>query len=542
MGFLDFFKGNKASDSDLKNINSLNINYKTGGDPVVAEPAEAAESDDAGKGPEESGSKDIKNGKKRSFSMGIEKMVTIRKGKYLVLLGRLHGKAVAGDKAIISEEHKENGKCVEVEIIAFFDANNNELPVKEAVNCMAGVIIDNVELDEKSLMTIHSENASFREKTIGIKEVLLNKYLKPFKFRIELEVIWDLSLTELIELYDVYMSYYKSISEKSFEGNVADFDLFTNVIKLKLLKEKSVYCVYSKKTGEPFMNALKRVNVEKGVFECSSPGIIIYTKEYKEEAEKSLKNVDEIELREIVNLKEDGNCNNAIEELLIKAVYSNGADVVFFNSYDSVVMGEDLVNRPKELAGEILNPKLVKWLLLIDQMGEIEIERPLEMAEFDYYYDKIEKSVIEAKLLMPVQHPEKKPKALVEASKGRSGKVSNRKNYRIGASKNMGINKEDDSQRGVTIRNDGGNLRVIYHSRIKLSVINGKKGRKAICLFTDMKRLRDMYPGEWTGMIQPPGKIINAVDLVINLSSNKKGGLYISEKMYKEMENKYLKK
>ena len=164
------------------------------------------------------------------------------------------------------------------------------------------------------------------------------------------------------------------------------------------------------------------------------------------------------------------------------------------------------------------------------------------MAEFDYYYDKIEKSVIEAKLLMPVQHPEKKPKALVEASKGRSGKVSNRKNYRIGTSKNMGINKEDDSQKGVTIRNDGGNLRVIYHSRIKLSVINGKKGRKAICLFTDMKRLRDMYPGEWTGMIQPPGKIINAVDLVINLSSNKKGGLYISEKMYKEMENKYLKK
>jgi hypothetical protein len=369
---------------------------------------------------------------------------------------------------------------------------------------------------------------------------LLNKYLKPFKFGIEPGVIWNLSLTELIELYDVYMSYYKSISEKSFEGNVADFDLFTNLIKLKLLKEKSVYCVYSKKTGEPFMKTLKRINSEKGEFECSSPGIILYTKEYKEEAEKSLKNVEEIELREIVNLKEDGNCNNAIEELLIKAVYSNGADVVFFNSYDSVVMGEDLVNRPKELAGEILNPKLVKWMLLIGQMGEIKSH--LEMAEYDFYYDMIEKSVIEAKLLMPVQHPEKKPKALVEASKGRSGKVSNRKNYRIGTSKNMGINKEDDSQKGVTIRNDGGNLRVIYHSRIKLSVINGKKGRKAICLFTDMKRLRDMYPGEWTGMIQPPGKIINAVDLVINLSSYKKGGLYISEEMYKEMENKYLKK
>ena len=540
MGFLDIFKGNKASDSDLKNINSLNINYKIDKDPVVAEPDEAAESDDAGKGPEESGSKDKKNEKKRSFSMGIEQMVTIRKGKYLVLLGRLHGKAVAGDKAIISEEHKENGKCVEVEIIAFFDANNNELAVKEAVDCMAGVIIDNVELDEKSLKTIHSENASFREKTIGIKEVLLNKYLKPYKFRIELEVIWDLSLTELIELYDVYISYYKSISEKPFEGNVAEFDLFMSLIQLKLLKEKSVYCVYSKKTGEPFMKTLKRVNIEKGEFECTSPGIILYTKEYKEEAEKSLKNVEEIELREIVNLKEDGNCNNAIEELLIKAVYSNGADIVLFNSSDSVVMSEDIVNRPKELDGEILNPKLVKWMLLIGQMGEIKSH--LEMAEYDFYYDMIEKSVIEAKLLMPVQHPEKKPKALVEASKGRSGKVSNRKNYRIGTSKNMGINKEDDSQKGVTIRNDGGNLRVIYRSRIKLSVIKGKKGRKAICLFTDMKRLRDMYSGEWTGMIQPPGKIINAVDLVINLSSYKKGGLYISEEMYKEMENKYLKK
>ena len=169
------------------------------------------------------------------------------------------------------------------------------------------------------------------------------------------------------------------------------------------------------------------------------------------------------------------------------------------NSDDVCIKAQSLVEEPDfsnlpEIQVPVRNPDVVRWLLLLGQLGKPDTEDKQLVDRL--YYGFLSKAVPKAKFLIPVRRGENFPEASDEA-------------------------KEVMLERGASL---------------DLPVREGKDGRQAISLFTDWKRLRMVFDEEWDGMIEPAGNMIAMFDYIVNGTEYLQAGCYISQDSFKEME------
>jgi len=173
-----------------------------------------------------------------------------------------------------------------------------------------------------------------------------------------------------------------------------------------------------------------------------------------------------------------------IENFLGTAFYLNGALGTIFNSKEVSISASALVQKPDfsnlpEIQVPVMNPDLVRWMLLMGQLDSPTTED--EEVIYKLYYKFFSEAMLKAKFL-------------------RSSFVL-----------------EKDSSFNIPVK-------------------EGKDGRNSVPVFTDWKRLRMVFDEKWNGMIEEAGGMIEVFDYAINPTEYYEAGAYVSLTAFKEMQ------
>ena len=313
-------------------------------------------------------------------------------------------------------------------------------------------------------------------------------------FKLSDEDINDLTATQLS---DIYMAFLVSTSSDP-EQRVPFKEKIDRLMKAlceKILASKEVYVVYSERTGEPFMFA-HTSKQEDGNFMVTPPDIIVISKAYYPVL-KDVYSQNGFELKLISN----GDDGKGIYNELGRAFYLNGACGVRFNALNFSIGNAVIVEKPDysdqpEVNVPVSNPDLVRWMLMMGQIAELDTEDKKTI--YGIYYNFLTLEIGKAKFLIPM-----------------SGDLP----------------KGDENGKAVLEKG----------TKIGFPIREGKDGRQTICAFTDWYRLRKVFDEKWSGMIQSLDGMIEIFDYTINASDHPAEGIYFSKAAYdllKSKENK----
>ena len=181
----------------------------------------------------------------------------------------------------------------------------------------------------------------------------------------------------------------------------------------------------------------------------------------------------------VVKLIENTEDKKGIENFLGTAFYLNGALGAIFNSKEVSISASALVQKPDysnlpEIQVPVMNPDLVRWMLLMGQLDSPTTED--EEVIYKLYYKFFSEAMLKAKFLIPLD---------------------------------AASEFKDDSQ-------EGSSFVLEKDSSFNIPVKEGKDGRNSVPVFTDWKRLRMVFDEKWNGMIEEAGGMIEGFDYAIN--------------------------
>ena len=242
-----------------------------------------------------------------------------------------------------------------------------------------------------------------------------------------------------------------------------------NAMVEKVFELDGLNIIYSKRTNEPFMfnNVLKKGKVG---YYCTFPDVIIVT-----EADKTrvMEKYDP-EIFEVRHVSKDN-----MVPFLGGCFYINGAAGVRFNDTDARIPAEIMVEKPADEGedyGNISNPDLVRWLLLMNQLPDEEKNE--SSIAFGMFSSKMEQELVKARFLIPAQ-PE----------------------------------------------GEG----------FRIAVQPGKGEKTAARLYTDWGKLRLVYDPTWASILQTLDEIIDSHDAIINVTGETSRALYLTKEDYERI-------
>ena len=307
-----------------------------------------------------------------------------------------------------------------------------------------------------------------------------------------------LSLEDSIEILQAFLwdcrQNQETESEESYQANTRKLERLAEIVKDKLLVADSIYAVYSEKTGEPYLFSTTYDRGEEGYL-CTDPMIMLFTPRcyhrFKETIDSRPKSV--------VKLIENTEDKKGIENFLGTAFYLNGALGAIFNSKEVSISASALVPKPDfsdlpEIQVPVMNPDLVRWMLLMGQL-DYPITEEQELL-YKLYYKFFSEAMPKAKFLLPLD----------------------------AASEFKGESQEGNS---FVLEKD---------SSFNIPVKEGKNGRNSVPVFTDWKRLRMVFDEKWNGMIEEAGGMIEGFDYAINPTEYYEAGAYVSLTAFKDMQ------
>lgn len=301
-----------------------------------------------------------------------------------------------------------------------------------------------------------------------------------------------LSITDLAEIWRLFSWFHskREESEEQQQENRKKIDRLAAVLCQKIMHANEIYYVYNKATGEPHMFS-RTVKHENG-YECLPPDILVFTKAYAEVMKLSFPE-DKFEIRKI----ENGPDKLGIYNFLGSTFYLNGACGVGVLSEQTAINADMLIKkpdysnvRPQDIP--VTNPDVMRWMLLIGQLGKPENE-DTELI-YKLYYRFLSMEMVKANFLIPMRHEDEIPKA--------------------------------DEEGKITLTKD---------TTIQFPTMDGKYGRPAVRMYTDWKRLRMCYDDKWGGLVQPISGMIEIFDCAINATQFPQAGSYIGKEIFEEM-------
>ena len=172
------------------------------------------------------------------------------------------------------------------------------------------------------------------------------------------------------------------------------------IVKDKLLAADSVYAVYSEKTGEPYLFSTTYDRGEEGYL-CTDPMIMLLTPSWYRQFKETI----DSQPNSVVKLIENTEDKKGIENFLGTAFYLNGAMGAIFNSKEVSISASALVQKPDfsnlpEIQVPVMNPDLVRWMLLMGQMDQPTTEE--QELVYGLYYKFFSMAMPKAKFLLPL--------------------------------------------------------------------------------------------------------------------------------------------
>ena len=236
----------------------------------------------------------------------------------------------------------------------------------------------------------------------------------------------------------------------------------------------------------------RTIDQKDGTYRCTPPDIMIITEAYKPAMTAQFPE-NKFEIKKI----ENGEEKKGIYNFLGSSFYLNGACGICILSEQASIAAPMLVPkpdysnvRPQDIP--VTNPDLVRWMLLLGQIGKPEGND----AELIYklYYRFMAQELVKARFLIPTQ-------------------------------KEGEIPKGDENGKTVLEKNVS----------FKFPTMDGKYGRPAVRMYTDWKRLRMVYGEEWSALVQPVEGMIGVFDCAVNVTEFARAGCYIGAEMFEEI-------
>lgn len=429
-----------------------------------------------------------------AFTYGVEDIFNLQDSDDRVVVGKVEGTVKVGDTVYLTnfgiESEMQSTTVVSIEL-------GPEKPADRASDCVAALRLENLSKYAVRIGTVlHTGQTALREIYRRYYSTLGDVYVAKKQFALTEEEFDKLSYAEITECWNLYVWYTRNVmkpSNEHEEGLIKDrMNKAAKVIAKKIQKADAISCVFSNNTGEPFMYS-KTVKKDDG-YMCSPIGIVLFPKQYEAIIRERM-GQENIEIREISN----GENKQGICNFLGQTFYMNGADEVIpvfknVSISNSMLVAQPDFSKMPEMNIPVMNPKLVKWMLLMAQIGEPQSEE--QNTIFRLYYHFISMEIPKAKFIVPMK----------------------------------GIKPEDmeepDAQGRAVVKKD---------TKFSIATVSGKNGKPAAVIYTDWKRLRMRYNEEWNGMIVMLENIINNYDCAINVTEYVRAGVYINKEMFENM-------
>ncbi|MBO4680157.1 MAG: hypothetical protein J5626_10875 [Lachnospiraceae bacterium] len=411
----------------------------------------------------------------KAFVVGAVNAFLTGEERLYAIEGKATGFVTPGESLLLTDPGSDTDRVHRVTVTKVCVRKGKELePVSKAGECNLVVYFEcDKEVKLRNGIVLHSESATDKEVRKAYLNVLGNVFVVARDLDLNEKDFGSMELTDLVEIWRCFWQYAanRHHNEKETGKYKERLERLMDAVCEKTFELDGLNIVYSKRTNEPFMfnNVIKH---GKGGAYCTFPDIIVVTDADKERVMEKY----DPEFFEIRHVSKD----NMIP-FLGGCFYINGAAGVRFNDTDARLAAETMVERPAdegEEYGNLSNPDLERWLLLLSQLPDSE--RNEGSVAFGLFAREMEKEIVKAKFLIPAQ-PE----------------------------------------------GEG----------FRIAVQEGKGEKQAARLYTDWGKLRIAYDPTWAAIIQTLEEILDKYDAIINVTGETTRAIYFTKEDYERIKH-----
>ena len=435
---------------------------------------------------------------KNNACIGVLDLFPMKETNQLLIVGSLEGTLKVGDQLQFCNPDQGMDALDTVEVKKLSSQNKDADSLTDEV--LAHLVVDRLpSLDKlKKGSVLFSSGVEEEQKLSSYSDALYRAFVAIQEGQLTNEDYLAASLDDSVEILRLFLwkcrQNQETESEESYQANTRKLEGLAEIVKDKLLEADAVYAVYSEKTGEPYLFSTTYDRGEEGYL-CTDPMIMLLTPSWYRQFKETI----DSRPNSVVKLIENTEDKKGIENFLGTAFYLNGALGAIFNSKEVSISASALVQKPDfsdlpEIQVPVMNPDLVRWMLLMRQLDSPTTED--EEVIYKLYYKFFSEAMPKAKFLIPLD----------AASEFKS-----------------------DSQ-------EGSSFVLEKDSSFNIPVKEGKDGRNSVPVFTDWKRLRMVFDEKWNGMIEEAGGMIEVFDYAINPTEYYEAGAYVSLTAFKEMQ------
>ena len=412
----------------------------------------------------------------RTVVFGVEEILpNSNDTEDLVVIGLVRGTIHVGDEVIITNLGSDNDKPAKAVISALEDANKGQVKKASGDNVVV-TIKDGKKHNVYKGTVLHSEGVSEDDLRASYLYAIINAF-----FFWQNGVLMDedrsrFTIADLIEIWRQSIRFCDDSAAQHSHGTHAYYlekiILLMEQVRAKLLTIDEIYAVYSVKTGEPclFMSSTRN---QDGSLEPSELRVRLIPAAYKEKFTYP----DEFVLRRI----ENGPDKDGILNFLNEVIFLNGAEGIEFISEETSISAKALMKAPdlegmREVDKPIMNPELVRCLLMIGQLGDTTT---LGKRDRDFlsnlYLNRLTEALKTARFIVPIKVQGELPKP-----------------------------------------NENGETSFAEDVKYEVAMKELKDNKKAVPIFTDWKRFNEEYGDGWRGFLQPLGGPLIPHPVLIN--------------------------
>lgn len=428
-----------------------------------------------------------------SFVLGVMDVFALKNAEDMVVVGKVKGTVNTGMAVYVTNFGDDNGSTILSTIIGI---EINQKSVNTATDCFVGLKIEAGKKHNMKIGTvIYTRDISIGEVHDAYISAIGDSYVLRKDIDLSDDEIETMSITDCAEAWRLFRwcksKTNQNESEEQKKENYKKLTKLAEGIRKKLFEAEEIYVVYNKRTGEPHMFSATSKR-EDDSYCCSPPDIMLVTKAYKNQYE-TIYSKDNFELLKV----ENGEKKEGIYNFLGTAFYLNGACGIRIHSVEVTIDAAALIPKPDysnvpEINIPVTNPDLVRWMLLMGQMGQPETHDAEIIHSLYYRFMSIE--MIKATFVIPMKAEGK-------------------------------LQKNEESEK-VVLEKD---------THVSFPTRKGKADRDSVLMYTDWKRLREEFGPEWSGLLQPISGMIDLFDCAINATGNIAAGCYIDKENYEDM-------
>ena len=435
---------------------------------------------------------------KGNACVGVLDLFPMKETNQLLIVGSLEGTLKVGDQLQFCNPDQGMKALGIVEVKKLSSQNKDVDSLTDEVLAHLVVDMDSSLTKLKKGSVLFSSGVYEEQKLSSYSDALYRVFVAIQEGQLTNEDYLAASLDDSVEILRLFLwkcrQNQDNESEESYQSNTRKLERLAEIVKDKLLVADSVYAVYSEKTGEPYLFSTTYDRGEEGYL-CTDPMIMLLTPSWYRQFKETI----DSRPNSVVKLIENTEDKKGIENFLGTAFYLNGALGAIFNSKEVSISASALVQKPDysnlpEIQVPVMNPDLVRWMLLMGQLDSPTTED--EEVIYKLYYKFFSEAMPKAKFLIPLD-------ATSEF--------------------------KDDSQEvsSFVLEKD---------SSFNIPVKEGKDGRNSVPVFTDWKRLRMVFDEKWNGMIEEAGGMIEVFDYAINPTEYYEAGAYVSLTAFRDMQ------